>query len=97
MSDDGVQQALADALDALLVAFVAVGGVDDLEPVGAIDAALGADEDHRSARERFRQVHEDLRGHPGFFEIEVAANDLVVTAAAVGFRLGRVARCTTRS
>jgi hypothetical protein len=81
--------AVLTARDAVLVALVALGAVPGAEvPSDALDAALAADDDYRAARARFRELHERLRGHPDFFDIESTTNEMVTTAVDVGFRVG---------
>lgn len=87
-NDDAIDAVLT-AIDRLLVALVALGGVPDIEtPSDALDAALAADEPFLKARTRFRELHLRLRGHPDFFEFEAATNEMVTTAVDVGFRVG---------
>ncbi len=92
---DLAKMAVADALDDLLVAMVALGAVEDVDvPTFAIDKALGTDGRYQAAREAFRDVHEELRGPLGedhrdlFFRIEDAAHALSTRTADVGFQLG---------
>lgn len=58
-------------------------------PSDALDDALAADDDYRVARDLFHGLHERLRGHEVFFDIEAAVSQMVVVAVDVGFRVGR--------
>lgn len=93
--DEAVREGLAQALDGVLLALVATGGVNDAEvPVVALDRALVSDEAHVEARKRFRGVMTELRKVLGvdgidlLLTIEEAATDVSVAATSVGFRLG---------
>lgn len=87
--------AVGDALDALLVALVALGGVEEVEtPTFALDRALGSDERYQAARRVFRDVHADVGEVLGdehrklFYKIEEATNAIAVASTDVGFLLG---------
>ncbi len=87
--------AVGDALDALLVALVALGGVDEVEtPTFALDKALRSDDRYQAAREAFRDVHADLGEALGeehrklFYQIEETTNAIAVASTDVGFMLG---------
>ncbi len=87
--------AVGDALDALLVALVALGGVDDVEtPTFALDKALRSDDRYQAARRAFRDVHADLgdalgdEHHQLLYKIEEATNAIAVASTDVGFLLG---------
>jgi hypothetical protein len=95
LSDDLVREGLADALDGVLLALAATGGVGDTEvPLVALDRALVTDEHHVAARALFRSVMTDLRKVLGedhldlLMSVEETANDVAVAATSVGFRLG---------
>lgn len=86
---------LADALDGVLVALLAHGGVTDGEvPLVALDCALRADMAHVEARKRFRAVITELREVLGedhldlVLTVEEVATEVAVAATSVGFRLG---------
>jgi hypothetical protein len=81
--------AMLTARNALAVALVALQGVPGAEvPSDALDAALGFDDDYVKARARFRELHEHIRGHEVFYDIESTVNQLVTAAVDVGFRVG---------
>lgn len=93
--DERVREALGDALDGVLFALVATGGVEDRDvPVVALDRALVSDKAHVEARKRFRAVMTELRRVLGddhrdlLLTVEEAATDVSVAATSVGFRLG---------
>lgn len=100
MSDeDHVREGLRDALDGVLLALHAHGGITDTEvPVVALDRALRTDEAHQVARVRFREIMVHLREVLGeehldlLLDLEEAANDVATHATSVGFRLGVSAR-----
>ncbi len=87
--------AVGDALDALLVALVALGGVDDVEtPTFALDMALRSDERYQAARAAFRDVYADVGDALGdehrklFHKMEGATYAIAVASTDVGFMLG---------
>jgi len=76
--------ALDKALEAILVARIALAPAKPLEPaVEALDAALTADRGFREARQQFSvaMAEDDLLG------VEAAANAMVTRAAEVGFEI----------
>lgn len=84
---------VSEALDALLVALVALGGDHDVEvPVEALDAALRTDGAYQEARGAFSTVFTDLGDVLGrdalWFELEEKHNAVVSAGTDVGFKLG---------
>ncbi len=105
MTDPDLARAvLSDALDGLLMALVALDGVEDVEvPVGALDALLGADAAHVEARAEMSLVLDQLRVLLGeehadlFFTLESAFNTVATTSTDAGFRLGISVAARARS
>lgn len=89
---DTARDAVADVLAAVLIALVALDGLDEIEPpADALDLALASHEPYRAARDRFHGLHESLRDRveqTTFFRLEEAVSQMVVAAVDVGFRVG---------
>jgi hypothetical protein len=81
--------AIDAAIGALLLVRVGLVGSHGIEvPTDALDLALASHEPFLNTRKRFRNLHEVLRGHEVFFDIENTVNEMVVAAVSVGFKVG---------
>ena len=85
---DIARGAVGEAVDALLLALVALDGLEPVEvPVEALDHALRADDANSEARVAFHAVLGELsRDH--HVRVEERANAVVVAATDMAFRLG---------
>lgn len=92
MNVEVARGAVGEAVDALLLALVALDGLEAVEvPVEALDLALRSDDAHREARVAFHAVLRELREVVGtdlLLRVEERANAVVVAATDVAFRLG---------
>jgi hypothetical protein len=102
--NDTLKESLGCALDGLLTALVAVGGLPDDPPPESFDDALRADAAHEAAKQAFvkawKRVSVLVPGDPAkreMLRLEEAASDLAIAASAVAWRLGVAAGRKARS
>lgn len=82
------------ALDALMAARIAIGGLPDDLPDTALDEALEADDEYRRVREELSEQVAKLMQVVGPFDrdavlgLESAVNALVACGVGVGWKLG---------
>jgi len=103
-SEDVIREHLLAALEHLLTALAAEGGLSSLTPpVEALDAALGADRGFQKARTQLRDAMEvQLAEVPSeafrrcVLALEEVANYQAVMAVEVGWRVGVTVRTQDR-